>query len=432
MRADLNWKPPGGGSVAEILNKIRANIRLRISVSTDQEADSSRLQRWRERHSRKQRFSAAARDSPSWLASMALHALAMVILGSLAGSQIRADRAPITLLMSSTDSQGEDAQLTSPFEVAPAPEQVEPVQEAQESGDMAEPREATPPEPTPVSNPTSEPEVVDDETDVQTSAEPEDNSLDDPFELERPTRPSLEPLVERRRDSRQNHASREQRHYDYVVNRFIEYDLGRLRGLAAQQANTNFRRLGPEAIPALVRGLNKSAYISASCPVGVISSKLVSAVNESGHDPEMLEYVLNHLGEDVPNAAPHYRRIQNVRQRLLGMSDKGDRRRDNIDEQRRREQQEKWAARLRQQRQREQQPTSRNRRREPTMRTSTQQRLNQTARQRQLDAQRLLRSALSMRRQGQLAASARLLRQVVSRYPNSQEAGTARRYLSGR
>ncbi|HVX61489.1 MAG TPA: hypothetical protein VHC19_12830 [Pirellulales bacterium] len=111
-------------------------------------------------------------------------------------------------------------------------------------------------------------------------------------------------------------AAEEEKRLDDIVNRFIEFDVGRLQGEAGEKAKRSFDHLGPESIPALVRGLNKSAKIYASCPVVVISNKLSEAMDHN-QDPTMLQYVAEHLGEQVPKNAPHLARIQALKSRLL-------------------------------------------------------------------------------------------------------------------
>jgi hypothetical protein len=103
--------------------------------------------------------------------------------------------------------------------------------------------------------------------------------------------------------------------HDEVVERFIEYDIGNLRGTAGEMARRDFNYLGPEAIPALVRGLNKSASIAASCPVGVISSKLQYSLGQT-HDPSMIQYALDNLGQGVKETDPHAKRVLALRDQL--------------------------------------------------------------------------------------------------------------------
>src|SRR3954462_5425296 len=66
----------------------------------------------------------------------------------------------------------------------------------------------------------------------------------------------------------------EEARLDEVIDRFIQYDTGRLRGEDARRALRDFEKLGPEAIPALIRGVNRAAEIQHSCPVVVIARKL--------------------------------------------------------------------------------------------------------------------------------------------------------------
>jgi HEAT repeat protein len=104
---------------------------------------------------------------------------------------------------------------------------------------------------------------------------------------------------------------------DYVVDQFIQYDVGQLRGEPGQQALMAFNRLGTESVPALIRGLHRAACISASCPVIVLASKLSTTLRSSG--PEMTELALGQLGAGVPPAAPHYHRLESLKQQLFAL-----------------------------------------------------------------------------------------------------------------
>jgi hypothetical protein len=86
--------------------------------------------------------------------------------------------------------------------------------------------------------------------------------------------------------------------YDGVVQRYILYDLGRLRGLPGRKAALDFEALGPDAIPALVRGLNQSATLDASCPVMAISARL-SALLADCNDLELIAKVRDSVGKGV-------------------------------------------------------------------------------------------------------------------------------------
>ncbi|HEY7330894.1 MAG TPA: hypothetical protein VH592_24855 [Gemmataceae bacterium] len=85
---------------------------------------------------------------------------------------------------------------------------------------------------------------------------------------------------------------------DEIVNRFMQYDIGRLQGKEGAKALKEFRALGPEAIPSLVRGLNRAAMIEHSCPVVVIGQKLGRLLAASD-DQELMEYVRDNIGSGV-------------------------------------------------------------------------------------------------------------------------------------
>lgn len=94
---------------------------------------------------------------------------------------------------------------------------------------------------------------------------------------------------------------------DTVVDRVIQYDLGRIRGIQGQQAIANFRSLGPDAIPALLRGLQRALTMDASCPVVVISTKL-SQLLSTTPQMELVNYAYNSMN--------FFGRYQNVVQGL--------------------------------------------------------------------------------------------------------------------
>src|SRR5258708_15721683 len=61
---------------------------------------------------------------------------------------------------------------------------------------------------------------------------------------------------------------------DAVIDRFILADTGQLTGADAKAALKDFNALGPEAVFALIRGLNRAAVPDQSCPTLVIANKL--------------------------------------------------------------------------------------------------------------------------------------------------------------
>jgi hypothetical protein len=99
-----------------------------------------------------------------------------------------------------------------------------------------------------------------------------------------------------------------------VVDRLILADTGRLRGDDARKAIKEFDKLGPEAIPALIRGLQQSAKMSQSCPVVLISKKVLRLL-EASNDPILLEYARDEIGAGIKGSA-HGRILQDVRFRV--------------------------------------------------------------------------------------------------------------------
>src|SRR5690242_5842866 len=85
---------------------------------------------------------------------------------------------------------------------------------------------------------------------------------------------------------------------DAIIDRFILADIGRLRGAEARQAIKEFESLKKEAIPALIRGLNKAAKINHSCPVLTISKKL-NVMLLSSDDMKLLDFARDEIGADV-------------------------------------------------------------------------------------------------------------------------------------
>jgi hypothetical protein len=85
---------------------------------------------------------------------------------------------------------------------------------------------------------------------------------------------------------------------DDIVDRFIQQDIGKLRGAEGKKALAEFKKLGAEAIPALIRGMNKAALIDHSCPAVVIAEKLQKLLGAS-NDPELLQFARENIGAGV-------------------------------------------------------------------------------------------------------------------------------------
>src|SRR5262245_61458582 len=83
--------------------------------------------------------------------------------------------------------------------------------------------------------------------------------------------------------------SEEEAKLDDIIDRFILADTGRLKGPEGRRAVTEFEALKSEAIPSLIRGINKAAKINHSCPVLMISKKLNRLLMAS-EDPILLEF----------------------------------------------------------------------------------------------------------------------------------------------
>jgi hypothetical protein len=98
---------------------------------------------------------------------------------------------------------------------------------------------------------------------------------------------------------------------DQIIDRFILYDTGKLRGEEGKQAVQKFQRLGPEAIFALIRGLNRAANFEASCPAVVIAKKVARILNATT-DLELLEFARENIGAGV-TASRHQAVLRDLR-----------------------------------------------------------------------------------------------------------------------
>jgi hypothetical protein len=98
---------------------------------------------------------------------------------------------------------------------------------------------------------------------------------------------------------------------DEIVDRFIQQDIGKLRGAEGKKALADFKKLGGEAIPALIRGINKAAAIEDSCPALVIAQKLHSLLSVST-DPELLQFARENIGAGIKRSR-HLGTLQELR-----------------------------------------------------------------------------------------------------------------------
>ena len=286
--------------------------------------------RFRVEQARGNRLAERRRDLPCWLTSMVLHMALVIVLGSLAAPPVARRLVGATLLLSFA-AEETDASSQEPSLVA-----MELVRGAENQRGDASPAESLDrAAPSPAGRAGA---------DELAEPAPEASSLEPPFTnltaripeprqspaAPQPPQPQWPPLASApasrapppasltagaNRAKPQSNLLHE-RQFDDVVNRFIEYDIGRLQGAEGQRARREFDALGPEAIPALVRGLNKAAKIYASCPVVVISNKLGELAHRD-RDPEVLEYVVDNVGKGVPANAPHMARLRAIKEQLF-------------------------------------------------------------------------------------------------------------------
>jgi hypothetical protein len=85
---------------------------------------------------------------------------------------------------------------------------------------------------------------------------------------------------------------------DRVIDRFIDYDTGKLQGEEGKKAVKEFKELGPEATFGLIRGLNRAAKIEGSCPALIIAKKLAT-IFRSTNDRELLQFARENIGLGV-------------------------------------------------------------------------------------------------------------------------------------
>jgi hypothetical protein len=102
-----------------------------------------------------------------------------------------------------------------------------------------------------------------------------------------PLAPSLPKLTEQ-----------EEEEITKTIDRFIEYDTGKLKGAAGKKALADFKALGPEATFLLIEGLNKAANMEDSCPAVLIAKKLSILVGGT-KDKVLLGYARDCIGAGV-------------------------------------------------------------------------------------------------------------------------------------
>jgi hypothetical protein len=98
---------------------------------------------------------------------------------------------------------------------------------------------------------------------------------------------------------------------DAVIERFIQYDIGKLKGAEGRKALSDFLALGSEAVFPLIDGFNRAANLEHSCPAVLIAKKL-SRILGATQDIELLEYARENIGADV-TAKRHMNVVKDLR-----------------------------------------------------------------------------------------------------------------------
>lgn len=306
-------------------------------------------QRFRQRNDWRQSREYRRRFLPSWLASLVLHAALVIALASwlvpvsknsfahplllffataqAQSPQSEIDARPVLIAQAAAMRGGDESAVAptppaskldpAPFD--PAPLETAPPQTAPpaEPATAIEPRPVTEPRPTAVAIEPQRSAVAATPAPNSAYATGQSDRADRAGRLARFTAGlALPPEL----SAEMLESSPEQRRIDEVVNQFIQFDIGQLGGAEGARAKQEFDRLGAESIPALVRGLNRSASIHASCPVCVISNKLNHALRQS-NSQSLFGYALANIGRDVPHTAPHYWRLESLLQSLTVSTD---------------------------------------------------------------------------------------------------------------
>jgi hypothetical protein len=96
-----------------------------------------------------------------------------------------------------------------------------------------------------------------------------------------------------------------------IIDRFILYDTGKLKGAAGKKALSDFLELGAEAIMPMIDGFNRAADMQHSCPAVIIGKRLSRLLGAS-QDTELLEYARENLGAGV-TATRHLGVVKDLR-----------------------------------------------------------------------------------------------------------------------
>lgn len=121
--------------------------------------------------------------------------------------------------------------------------------------------------------------------------------------------PAAEPAKSPKRTGRPSElTATEQTRINQIIDRFILHDIGLTRDPLAVR---EFKDLGPEAIPCLVRGFNKAITLNHSCPATMIYHKL-STLIRTCEDRQVLAFIRMEVGAGV-TATPYAGLVNNLK-----------------------------------------------------------------------------------------------------------------------
>jgi len=103
----------------------------------------------------------------------------------------------------------------------------------------------------------------------------------------------------------------EQREIQGVIDRFIQFETGKLSAKESAKALADFKKLGPEATFQLIAGLNFAANIESSCPAVVIGRRLAMILSATV-DVHLLDFARENIGAGV-TARRHMNTIKDLR-----------------------------------------------------------------------------------------------------------------------
>ena len=108
-------------------------------------------------------------------------------------------------------------------------------------------------------------------------------------------------------------SNEEEDRLDRIIDRFIQHDTGRSRD---PQALKEMLELGPEAIPALIRGLNKAARMSHSCPATMLSKKLKQLLART-EDEDVITFARENIGAGLERNNPYQTLLRDLQVSLM-------------------------------------------------------------------------------------------------------------------